>query len=74
MTTVAELIDALRGADPASRALFLGEYADSDEADEIRDVVIPRDAWTCDSGRYDGQKYSVRYPGPLLRGILDKVM
>ncbi|SPB17795.1 hypothetical protein NOV72_04998 [Caballeronia novacaledonica] len=62
--TVAELIDALRGADPTSRVLFLGEYADTDEADEVCEVAIPRDAWTCDSGRYAGREYSVRYPGP----------
>lgn len=66
MMTVAELFDALRGADPASRVLFLGEYADCDEADEICEVVIPQDAWTYDSGRYAGRKYSVRYPGPAV--------
>lgn len=38
-------------------------YADSDEADEIREVVIPRDAWTYDSGPYAGREYLVRYPG-----------
>jgi hypothetical protein len=64
MMTVAELIAALRGADPASRVLFLGEYADCDEGDEIREVVIPQDAWTYDSGRYAGREYAVRYPGP----------
>jgi hypothetical protein len=38
--TVGELIKLLRTADASSRVLFLGEYADSDEADEVCEVDL----------------------------------
>jgi hypothetical protein len=63
--TVRELIDMLRQADPSSLVLFLGEYADCDEADEIKEVVIPRQPWTHERGKYAGERYDVRYPGPF---------
>lgn len=62
--TVAELIDVLRDADPSSRVLFLGEYADSNEGDEVCEVVIPRDPWTFERGRYRTEDFSAYYPGP----------
>jgi hypothetical protein len=62
--TVSELIELLRTADASSRVLFLGEYADSDEADEVCEVVIPRDAWTFERGRFEDREFSACYPGP----------
>jgi hypothetical protein len=62
--TVGELIELLRTADASSRVLFLGEYADSDEADEVSEVVIPRDAWTFERGRFEDREFSACYPGP----------
>jgi hypothetical protein len=62
--TVGELIELLRTADASSRVLFLGEYAGSDEADEVCEVVIPRDAWTFERGRFEDGEFSACYPGP----------
>ena len=65
--TVAELINLLQQADPSSKVLFLGEYADADEADEIQEVVIPTSEWTHEEGCYEGRQYEVRYPGPAAQ-------
>jgi hypothetical protein len=65
--TVGELIDQLLQADRGSRVLFLSEYADSDEAVEILEVVIPAFAWTHEQGSYAGRRYDVRYPGPAAQ-------
>jgi hypothetical protein len=61
--TVAELIEMLRRTDPQAKVLYLGEYADVDESDEIREVVISQSEWTHERGRYEGREYAVRYPG-----------
>lgn len=63
--TVRELLALLRDADPENIVLFLDDYADLDDSDEVRDVIAPADAWTYESGRCGGREYSVRYPGPF---------
>ncbi|MFL9955482.1 hypothetical protein PQR65_19045 [Paraburkholderia nemoris] len=60
---VCELIAVLADADPDSVVVFLNSYADSDESDEIREVLVPSKPWTHKKGYDLGIKYEVRYPG-----------
>jgi hypothetical protein len=62
MMTVRELIARLQQADPESVVLFLDDYADLSESDEVFDVIIPAEAWTHERGCQGGGAYSVRYP------------
>lgn len=41
MMTVSELIALLERADPDSAGLFLDDYADLSESDEVVDVIAP---------------------------------
>ncbi|MFB9124365.1 hypothetical protein E2553_35090 [Paraburkholderia dipogonis] len=59
---VRELIALLQRADPDSVVLFLDDYADLSEADELFDVIIPEHAWTYERGSCGGEEYSARYP------------
>ena len=60
--TARDLIALLQQADPESTVLFLDDYADLSEADEVFDVLIPADPWTHECGRCHGEKYSIHYP------------
>jgi hypothetical protein len=60
---VRELIAALADADPDSVVVFLDSYADSDESDEIREVLVPSKPLTHEKGYDRGIQYEVRYPG-----------
>ena len=62
---VDELIALLRNVDPGSRVLFLDDYADLEETDEVREVIAPAAAWTHERGQCNGEEYSVRYPYPF---------
>ncbi|MGF6507826.1 hypothetical protein [Paraburkholderia sp. 32] len=62
MMTVRELIALLQRADPDRVVLFLDDYADLSEADEVLDVIIRAEAWTHERGSQGGTQYSVRYP------------
>lgn len=59
---VRELIDKLRVADPSSVVLFLENYADVSESDEIRYGLVPRTPWMRETGRCFGEAYDVRLP------------
>jgi hypothetical protein len=59
---VCELLVRLRDADPESVVLFLGEYADSDESDEVREVEVSKASWTHETGRCDGVEYGSVIP------------
>lgn len=61
---VRELLELLKGAPQDSVVLFMDEYADVDETDEIRQVDIQPTPWTHETGRYNGEAFEVRYPGP----------
>ena len=74
--TAGELLAVLRNVDPERVVLFIDQYADSDESDEVREVYIPTSAWTHEQGRYGGSEYDVRYPGspqPREGGYTDVV-
>jgi hypothetical protein len=60
--TARELIALLQRADPESTVLFLDDYADLSESDELFDVIIPAEPWTHERGTCGGAGYSVRYP------------
>ncbi|MGF6370886.1 hypothetical protein OKW40_003636 [Paraburkholderia sp. RAU6.4a] len=60
---VCELIALLRDVDPCSTVLFLEDYSDLSETDEILDIIVPEQAWTYETGRCGREQYSVRYPG-----------
>jgi len=62
--TVRELIAILKDAPQDSRVLFLGEYADSGEADDVAHVDIQQIPWTHETGRAGREKYACNYPGP----------
>jgi hypothetical protein len=57
-----ELIALLQGVDPHSTVLFLDDYSDLSETEEILDVIVPDHAWTYETGRCGREQYSVRYP------------
>ena len=59
---VRELIALLERADPQAIVLFLDDYADLSESDDVFDVIIPADPWTHVRGTCGGAEYSVRYP------------
>lgn len=65
---VRELLALLADADPESVVLFLDAYAGSDESDEVREVVVPKELWTRERGYYGGIKYDIRYPGKPRSG------
>ncbi len=60
--TARELIALLQSADPDSTVLFLDDYADLSESDELFDVIIPAEPWTHERGKYGGNGCSVHYP------------
>ena len=59
---VRELIALLERADPESSVLFLDDYADLSESDEVFDVIFPAEPWTHERGMCGGAEYSVHYP------------
>ncbi|APA84088.2 hypothetical protein BJG93_00710 [Paraburkholderia sprentiae WSM5005] len=59
---VCELVALLQGVDPHSTVLFLEDYSDLSETDEILDVIVPDQPWTYETGRCGRELYSVRYP------------
>ncbi|CAL8473564.1 hypothetical protein [Caballeronia sp. S22] len=59
---VRELIEMLRGADAESVVLFLENYADMGESDEISNVLIPQTPWVHETGAYFGDRYEIRLP------------
>jgi len=66
---VRELIEQLQTADPEATVLFLAEDADSGEADEIQELVLPASDWTHEQGVVGSRSYQIRYPGsPEYRG------
>jgi hypothetical protein len=64
-----ELMSALVGADPESTVIFLENHADSDESDEVCEVIIPLLPWTYEHGQYRGDCYEVWYPGSPRDGF-----
>lgn len=60
---VREILNALRDVDPDSIVVFMAQYADSNESDEVREVHVPTEAWTHERGSYGSSEYEVRYPG-----------
>jgi hypothetical protein len=60
--TTRELIALLQKTDPDSTVLFLDDYADLSESDELFDVIIPTEPWTHERGKCGGDEYSVHYP------------
>ncbi|SIT36592.1 conserved hypothetical protein [Paraburkholderia ribeironis] len=69
---VCELLALLRDVDPSSTVLFLEDYSDLSETDEILDVIVPDQVWTYETGRCGRERYSVRYPEPFeQRGEAD---
>jgi alkylated DNA repair dioxygenase AlkB len=62
--TVRELIAILRDAPPDSRVLFMTEYADEGEADEVAQADIQTIDWTYESGNAVREAYSYHHPGP----------
>jgi len=63
--TVRELIAILKDAPQDSRVLFMTEYADEGEADEVAQVDIQKVDWTYESGKAVRETYSYHRPGPL---------
>ena len=61
--TVRELIAILKDSPQDSRVRFLGEYADSGEADDVGHVDIQQIDWTHETGRSGREKYACNYPG-----------
>jgi hypothetical protein len=49
---VRDLLEILNQADPESIVLYMTQYADTDESDEVREVDIPTELWTYERGRY----------------------
>ncbi|MGF6550728.1 hypothetical protein [Paraburkholderia youngii] len=68
--TVAELLLRLKGARPDAVVVMLASYADLTEAEELGDVAVIAEPWTCERHRTaDGIATDVRYPaghGPTL--------
>jgi len=64
---VRELMEHLRNADPEATVLFLDEYADCDQADEVRQVTMPATNWTCERHADGDRAYDIHYPGPPER-------
>jgi hypothetical protein len=60
---VRDLLEILNQADPESIVLYMTQYADTDESDEVREVDIPTELWTYERGRYGGSEYEAHYPG-----------
>ncbi|SDD96397.1 hypothetical protein [Paraburkholderia lycopersici] len=61
---VQDLLALLAQVDPQAEVLFLGQYADADEADAVRLVDIRREAWTHERGRYgNNEPYEAYYSG-----------
>ncbi|CAG9250988.1 conserved hypothetical protein [Paraburkholderia caribensis] len=60
---VSELIAKLQAAPPSARVLFLAEYADVSESDEIWTIEIPLEPWTFERGVAYGGAYELCYPG-----------
>jgi len=60
--TVRELIESLKAADPDSSVLFLENYADVGESDEVSHVVISKRLWVHETGGYFGDRYELRLP------------
>jgi hypothetical protein len=66
---VRELMSKLQDADPDATVLFLNEHADSDEGEEVREVLMPETNWTREQGIVGNSAYAVHYPGQAeLRG------
>jgi hypothetical protein len=60
---VRDLIALLSRVNLDSTVLFLDDYADLSETDEICGVIAPVQTWTYERGKCGGDEYSVRYPG-----------
>jgi hypothetical protein len=54
----------VRAVDPDATVLFLDEYGDSDDADEVHEVDLQRAPWTHETGLCANVPYEVYYPGP----------
>ncbi|ALL68557.1 hypothetical protein K788_00002100 [Paraburkholderia caribensis MBA4] len=67
IVNVRKLIAMLERAAPGSTVLFLDDYADLSESDEVFDVIIPVEPWTYECGKCDGVAYNVRYPETFAR-------
>jgi hypothetical protein len=66
---VSELMSKLQDADPEATVIFLSEHADSDEGEEVREVLTPETNWTHEHGVVGNSAYAVHYPGEAeLRG------
>lgn len=61
---VSELLSRLEGADPDAIVLLLPSYADYTDAEELRDVALIAEPWTCErKHEADGATRDVHYPG-----------
>ncbi|CAM2153100.1 conserved protein of unknown function [Pararobbsia alpina] len=65
--TVRELIEKLAEVDPDAIVIWLDEYADRDESDEVREVDARGENWTRETGYYGSGWFEVRYPGDPVR-------
>lgn len=61
---VRELVEQLRGADSDATVLWLDEYGDLDEADEVRQVDVRVESWAHEVGFRGDERYEVLCPGP----------
>jgi hypothetical protein len=60
---VRDILCRLQSADPDAVVLYMPAWADTTDAEEINEVAIVREAWTCERHRApDGTTSDVHHP------------
>jgi hypothetical protein len=59
---VHELVASLIDADPEALVPVFPQHADFSDGAVLRDVIVPRDLWTRETGMWSGVPYETFYP------------